>query len=219
MSPQLQSDNLVSDEYFELEAVSNSSFTALRKALNGEDFEQEDNFNLQFGTLVDAKLTESRKTFLRVQRKYKFEDKILELCKDLVYEMRQDKIVSLMLKHSDKQRVILRTMRLNYEGFEFTLPCKAKLDLDIPKFDTVIDFKTVTANSYAQFRSAIDHFDWDRQAAFYLDLTGRRRYWIIGISKTNKKVYKYAIERDDESYLKGKAKYTYWGWKSHILFY
>jgi len=82
-----------------------------------------------------------------------------------------------------------------------------------------LDFKTLGVSSYNQFVTAIYRFDYDRQAAFYMDLSGIDRFWIVGISKVNAKIFKIAIKRGDYLYRSGRGKVDHWAHKYYTLKY
>ncbi|MDJ0364864.1 PD-(D/E)XK nuclease-like domain-containing protein [Hymenobacter sp. H14-R3] len=48
---------------------------------------------------------------------------------------------------------------------------------------TLIDFKTSSAPDLAHFLATIEKYDYDRQAALYLDVLGATRFLIIGVQK------------------------------------
>jgi hypothetical protein len=48
---------------------------------------------------------------------------------------------------------------------------------------TLIDFKTTSCPTFEHFLSTIEQYDYDRQAAFYLDVLKATRFLIIGVQK------------------------------------
>ena len=48
---------------------------------------------------------------------------------------------------------------------------------------TLIDFKTSSSPDRAHFLTTIEKYDYDRQAALYLDVLGATRFLIIGVQK------------------------------------
>ncbi len=48
---------------------------------------------------------------------------------------------------------------------------------------TLIDFKTTSSPDIAHFLTTIEKYDYDRQAALYLDVLGATRFLIIGVQK------------------------------------
>ena len=93
---------------------------------------------------------------------------------------------------SERERVVLFTDTTTRQ------PCKARLDLvyTSPKRQNalILDFKTTSARTQAQFLQSCYDYDYDRQVAFYLDslryadndewsTTKRFRFVLIGIVK------------------------------------
>ncbi|GAB4011441.1 hypothetical protein GCM10028808_25010 [Spirosoma migulaei] len=85
----------------------------------------------------------------------------------LMQTIRQDGFCRRYLRQSDRERVVL--------SMEPTtgIPCKARLDLvyTSPKRRNalIIDLKTTSARTQAQFLESCYTYDYDRQAAFYVD--------------------------------------------------
>ena len=50
---------------------------------------------------------------------------------------------------------------------------------------TLIDFKTTSSPDLPHFLTTIEKYDYDRQAALYLDVLGATRFLIIGVQKKN----------------------------------
>ena len=48
---------------------------------------------------------------------------------------------------------------------------------------TLIDFKNTTSPDLAHFLTTIEKYDYDRQAALYLNVPGATRFLIIGVQK------------------------------------
>lgn len=48
---------------------------------------------------------------------------------------------------------------------------------------TLIDFKTTSCQDYAHFLASTEQYDYDRQAALYLDALSADRFLIIGVQK------------------------------------
>lgn len=79
-------------------------------------------------------------------------------------------------KFSKKENVCLFNDPIN------DLPCKAKLDL-VWKNKLVVDLKTTSQRTYEKFVESCYTYDYDRQAAFYLDAIGGKRFIFVGIQK------------------------------------
>ncbi|PHK23845.1 hypothetical protein VF12_38000 [Nostoc linckia z15] len=68
------------------------------------------------------------------------------------------------------------------------LPCKARIDMRVPDERLIVDVKTTSARSQNEFVSNCYRYDYDRQAAFYLDGCGQAgecadQFIILGIQK------------------------------------
>lgn len=66
------------------------------------------------------------------------------------------------------------------------LACKARIDLRLPTEELIVDVKTTSATCQRDFETACRTYEYDRQAAFYLDgcyLTGASLFIILGIQK------------------------------------
>ena len=110
----------------------------------------------------------------------------------LMQTIRQDGFCRRYLRQSERERVVLSTEPTT------GVPCKARLDMiyTSPKRRNalVIDLKTTSARTQSQFLESCYTYDYDRQAAFYLDTlrhadndewatTRQFRFVFIGIMK------------------------------------
>jgi hypothetical protein len=201
--------------YYELSSVSNSDLTALRRAY----YNIEDPKGLErvfaFGSLVDAMRSEQSKLnpFSRTLTDdygivIYFEIDIWRFAEKLAKELDKDPVVSRLSTTMVGQYVFNRTLNFEYEGSEYSIRARCKFDGFSKQFATGLDYKTLSCATDKQFRESIAHFDYDRQAAWYMDLARIDYFWIIGISKVNGKVFKYAIERGSEMHLSGVQKYS-----------
>lgn len=84
------------------------------------------------------------------------------------------------------------------------LPLKAKLDL-VWKSHTVIDLKTTSATTEAEFRRHWIEYGYDRQAAFYLDAIGAKRFTFVAIQKKDFRAF--AVQVDNNTLNEGRRKY------------
>ncbi|UFH54760.1 PD-(D/E)XK nuclease-like domain-containing protein [Spirosoma sp. KNUC1025] len=110
----------------------------------------------------------------------------------LMQTIRQDAFCRRYLRQSERERIVLSTDPVT------GVACKARLDMvyTSPKRRNalVIDLKTTSARTQAQFLESCYTYDYDRQAAFYVDSltnadngewadTRRFRFVFIGIMK------------------------------------
>ena len=129
----------------------------------------------------------------------------------------RDPVVRRLLPMAIGQYIFRRTLDFIYEGEVYQIRGKCKFDLYARGIKTGLDFKTTTATTRAQFVESIDFFDYDKQAAYYMDLARIDFFWIAGISKKNGKVFKCAIERGDPTHKAGVAKYSQWAYRWVML--
>lgn len=208
--------------YFAHPAVSNSNFKQLQRCYNALAPLDASN-NLDFGNLVDSMLTgegEIKGSVLYCEdgRVVTFTDQEIRLAGKLSEYCHKDNLVKLMLPGGTPQKVVIRNVLFNYEGREFDLEAKCKIDWSNEFLRTNIDYKTTACTTYKSFIASIDHFDYDQQGAFYLDVSSETErmsvtydyHWIIGMSKPTGKIFRYVIERGDENYKRGQKKYLYW---------
>ena len=88
------------------------------------------------------------------------------------------------------------------------LPCKALLDLQFPGL--VFDLKTTSAFSREQFAEQLAAFDYDRQAAFYLDGSGADAFGFVAVQKREPfDVFIVTHDRDSAFIEQGRRKYRF----------
>jgi hypothetical protein len=104
-----------------------------------------------------------------------------------------------LLRFSKKEEVVLWTCPVT------GLPLKSKLDI-ILRGRTVYDIKTTSASSIEQFTKSVLMYGYDRQAAFYMDSIGAKRFFFIALSKTKKDTV-FIMEADSSFIESGRKKY------------
>lgn len=201
--------------YFKHPAVSNSNLTDLMLKYIGEvDDIQEYTGIMDFGSLVDAFLT----TPLRVQywnysllsedgRVIQFNKDVFKFAQDLADRAKKDPLIAAMVSQMKGQYIFVRTLGFSYDGSDYTLQGKCKFDQFSRTLQMGADYKTTACKTRKAFLDAVNFFDWDRQAAWYMDLARIDRHWIIGLSKTTGELFKIAIQRGDAMYNSGLVKY------------
>lgn len=63
------------------------------------------------------------------------------------------------------------------------LLCKCQTDL-VLRHGLIVDIKTTRARTYRQFLDCCEQYQYDRQAAFYIDGLQARRFVLLGVQKT-----------------------------------
>ncbi|MCH5225042.1 MAG: PD-(D/E)XK nuclease-like domain-containing protein [Muribaculaceae bacterium] len=202
------------DTYYQRSEVSNSDLTALKEILYPRPQFGDREKAFRIGSIVDAMISEKERVdFLNMTldgqpidpEEFLF---CRELQRALRAEARRDPFLENVLKYAQTQCVMVNEGQLfNNGGFEFSLNTRCKWDWWLPSAHFGGDLKTVSAQTEAEFRNAIDFFDWDRSRAWYMDIAGSNRDFIYAVSKKNFTVFKKFINRGDEIYNRGREKY------------
>lgn len=208
------------DAYYSRAEVSNSDLSDLRKYfLNIEQLHDLEEA-YRFGNLVDAFITEPHRCDhlkFRVDGEQftRFE---WDCARKMLNAFRANEMCMNLLKQSSGQCVKEKLMQMEFQGVRFELPVRCKYDLwsDLLKWGG--DIKSTTATTQEQFEKAVEFFDYDRQRAFYMDISHASKDILIGISKKNFKIFIVPITRESEIYKRGKEKYLEWAFKYWYLF-
>ena len=199
-----QSFYLPGDEYRALSRVSNSDLTRLKEEhlgywsvpsarfipektkVFGRAFHQHLLEPETIGTVMEQLLPDL------LADQDKLAPKQTEQLETLMQTIRQDAFCRRYLRMSERERIVLSTDPTT------GVACKARLDLvyTSPKRRNalVVDLKTTSARTQAQFLESCYNYDYDRQAAFYIDslrnadnrewaATRQFRFVFIGIMK------------------------------------
>jgi hypothetical protein len=170
--------NVQDDTYRKIGFWSNSELTKAYELLFGKeksyitDEQREKAF--KFGTNLHKHVLE-RDNLEGVGLEEK--DTIVELGASL----RANKQCSWLLRFANKEVVVLKS------GFN-SLDVKGKVDL-LYKQGIIADIKTTSCTNIRQFAESIEKYDYDRQAAWYIDIAGAKNFWLIGVSKSNGEVF------------------------------
>lgn len=189
------------DDYRALPAVANSDLSRLRDALNGRALRSGAvSAALSFGTAFHTALLEPD-TYVPGQK---------GINDSLVWWMVE------AVRHDDDLRQLLESgiaepSCLFTDTATGTL-CKLRADLVVPGDGspehpyTIIDFKTTLAPDWLQFAAQCTGFDYDRQAAFYLDALRADRFLLVGVQKVAP-FQLFLVEVSPDMLQQGRAKY------------
>lgn len=175
------------------------------------------------GTLIDAMITEPHKVnFFKLSvegEKYQYSADEFERAKEMKKSFYKDPFCAAFVQQCKFQHITYQPeFRINFEGFEFTLPAKCKWDLFRPGIDLSGDIKSTACTTQKQVEECVRYFNYDRSRAWYMDLENRSNDILIFISKVNFKIFKVPVKRDSEIYREGKAKYQELAFKWWTLF-
>jgi hypothetical protein len=207
--------------YDEIDYVSNSDLGELKKLLNCE-VDRCTNLKeiFAFGNLVDALISEPELVNEEAQTVVDAHGEVLSFTQaqwDQAQRMKRaahnHPFVKLLVDHMEFQAVAkVEKFEIDCEYAKFTIPARGKADGIARAIKTGMDLKTTACTTVKSFLDSIALFDYDRQAAWYMDLFKLDRFIFVGISKKQNRqghheILLHAVERNDEMYKSGLAKY------------
>lgn len=122
----------------------------------------------------------------------------LEAVQNAANSAREQPLVKWALQWAQKEKIHL--LQCPVTG----LPLKCKLDL-VWKRHTVIDLKTTSATTEKEFRRHWNEYGYDRQAAFYCDAVGAKRFTFVAIQKKDFRAF--TVHVDETTLAEGRRKY------------
>lgn len=207
-------------DYYDRPECSNSDLSWLKAQSDTSDGQIDPYEAYRFGTLLDVFITEPEKydpINMRIGQ-YQYEEKDIIKVRKMVKSFFSDKFCFNLYQHSSPQSIYIKDVELEFEGIKFNLPMRCKYDLDAKLMKMGGDIKSTTATTQEQFETACEFFDYDRQRAVYMNLSGYKVDCIIGISKKNFRVFKKYIKWGDPFFTSGMNKFTHLAYKYHTLF-
>lgn len=155
-----------------IKGVSNSRLTQLLHQLKG----RVQNYParcLVFGSAVHESILEPENFVLE---HYNLRGREQEAVAAMKQQLEQHPFYQLYFRQAQKE--VIKTWTDTDTG----LPCKGKIDLILSNGE-LVDLKTTSAYSYAEFIKTLSIYDIDRQAAFYMKGCKTRRFWVVGLQK------------------------------------
>ncbi len=121
------------------------------------------------------------------------------LLHSLANQVHRDKFCRWALRFSRKEAVQL------WHDPATGLALKSKLDI-VYKNRLIVDIKSTSQKTYSDFLRSLRTYDYDRQAAFYLDSVGASRFLFVGVQKV--KPYNIWIVEPSRGFIEaGRKKY------------
>lgn len=207
-------------DYYDRSEVSNSDLSWLKAQSDTSDSHSDPYEAYRIGTLLDVMITEPERfdpVNLRIGE-YQYTVKELDMIRKMVKSFFSDKFCFNLYQHSSPQSIYVKDVQLEFEGIPFVLPMRCKYDLDAKLMRMGGDIKSTTATTQEQFEAAIIHFEYHRQRAVYMTLSGYDMDVVIGISKKNFQVFKKFIRRGDPLFEKGMDEFRSLAYKYYTLF-
>lgn len=206
--------------YYDRPECSNSDLSWLKAQSETSDSRSDPYEAYRIGTLLDVMITEPERYNPETMTigEYQYTTKELDMIRKMVKSFFSDKFCFNLHQHSSPQSIYIKDVELEFEGIKFVLPMRCKYDLDGKLIKMGGDIKSTTATTQEQFEAAIIHFDYHRQRAVYMTLSGYDQDCVIGISKKNFQVFKVFIRRGDPLFERGMYEFQALAFKYFTLF-
>jgi len=216
----------INDEnYRQFKAIANSDLSWLQTDVLRCDEQKKFDLTSAYanGTLIDCMITEphrvNRYKYTVQGEDYLYTKSEFENAIKMKEAFMKDEFCKNFIKHCNFQHISYNPeFKIEYDGFEFKLPAKAKWDCFNPRIDLGGDIKSTVATTQKQCEAAFKYFEYDRSRAWYMDLENRNNDMVIFISKVNHKIFKIPIKRNDDNFNTGKRKYQELAWNWFTLF-
>lgn len=207
--------------YFKRSEVSNSDLSWLKEELTSMEDRPDPTEAYKFGTLIDCMITEPEQVdyFKRTCAGEQYTQDQFDIAQEMRKAFYRDPMCTELVKNAEFQKVMSKENEPFIHGHAiFRLSVRCKWDWWQPQWNWGGDIKSTTATTLKQFEAAVEHFDYDRQRAWYMNIAGSKQDVIIGISKKNFKVFKVPIKRGDSLFKRGTEKYQHlaFQWFKHF---
>lgn len=196
--------HISNEEYFKLPYASNSGLVEAHKLFQESENGQVDlTAAYRFGSAFDAIATDPNE-----YDSTDLTDPQVSILMPMRRALEKNSIYQAIFKNAASQVVFVdREFKVEINGLQITIPAKCKYDKWAFNLGFGGDIKSTQVTTQAQFAASVKFLNYDRQAAWYMDITGSERFPIIGVSKKNHKTFVVSIKRGDELYYTGRQKY------------
>jgi hypothetical protein len=183
--------------YFDVDHVSNSSLGAFKRFLNGEPEFQCKQETLDEGSLMHLAAFEKEKYIIHPNHPHpRIDNMIVELEKNMIYRF--------MRFHAEAKIEHEYYFRCKFTG----AMVKAKVDLRL--FNSLADLKGTSCTTQDSFKASVTAYDYNRQAALYMDGTGCKTFTFFGLSKKHPhKTFTRSFNSTDKEIQAGREEYIY----------
>lgn len=213
--------SIIKDPYYDRNEVSNSDLGALEKYWLPQQLVLDLEAAFRFGSLIDAMITEPEQVnyYKLTVAGFQYSKEEFDRAAEMKKVFYADPFCKSLASQCAMQKVSIKPdFNINCGGIQFQLPVRAKWDFFSERIDLCADLKSTKCTSQKQFEASIHHFNYDRQAAFYMDIENKSNFMFIGISKVNLKIFKVPVKKGSPLYNSGKQKYEDLAFKWWYLF-
>lgn len=209
--------------YFTHPYPSNSALTKLAGILNNVP-EKELNEAFRIGTLFDAMVTEPEKVNWLTYRvlgrdEYTYTHADFQMCMKMRRRFLQTPWgqIATGIAMTRQKEIFVDALKLDYEGLDFSIPFKGKLDFSGK--DIVIDLKSTSCTTQKEFENACMQFEYDRQMVAYCLIDNASKAIIVGVSKEKPhNVFHLPIKKGDEMWNRGYKRFAELAFKWKIIY-
>ena len=208
------------DPYYSRGEVSNSDLSWLKRQLYPAGEWAEPLEAYRFGRLLDYMVTEPYRvdTLRKEAGGEPYGDEDWERALAMKQALLRDGTGRQLHGLCKGQEVMAGCLELEAYGVPFRILARCKYDFWSDALGFGGDLKSTTAETQRQFEQAAAYFDYDRQRAWYMDISGAERDILIAVSKKNMKVFKIPITRQSAWYKEGRRKYLDLAFRWNVLF-
>jgi hypothetical protein len=187
-------------DYFQIKKISNSDLGIAKNILAGKPQPKRPEKAFSFGSAFHEALLEPDR-----YRSLEWAEKGVDVTKveKLLQSALANEAVRKILKNGKNEQVIEWTHQQT--GVE----CKSKLDIIQSKKELIVtDIKTTSATTQADFETDFIFYEYNRQAAFYMQSIGAKEFFSVGISKANGQIFIVRKFWDNHEIISGRQKIT-----------
>jgi PDDEXK-like domain of unknown function (DUF3799) len=170
--PQRQFIKITDEAYFALPAWSNTRLGDVLKHLKGEETQPtKPSRAFAFGSAVHGLILEDKEPDWSKFQKAERRD-----IEGIAAAAKANAALQAYLKDCQKEM----TATWHKEG----QPCKAKIDIMPVQANTILDLKTTRATTREEFLESCKEYNYDRQAAWYMEAAGAQNMIFVAFCKT-----------------------------------
>ena len=188
-------------QYRDLQAWNNSALRNCYNALRGITVEKRPEKVFNFGQAFHTMILEPEKWDLANWKLQPNEIRTLEAMKNQI-----EKTENMRFFLSNGRREIVAGWRDPVTG----LNCKGKFDLLTSNGEYLVDIKSTGARDRKEFLEHCEKYNYDRQAAFYLDGCRRDRFAFFGFQKRAPyEIFYFETDRTKPFFQRGEKRYKF----------
>lgn len=199
-------------DYFKIRRISNSDLEIAKNILLERTPPPRPTQAFSFGSAFHEALLEPEKYD---PKNWEAKGCDMNLLEKMLETASQNDVVQKIMKKAKLEEIV------SWEHQETGVLCKSKLDIiQGTKYKLVSDIKTTSARTQAAFEQDFEKYNYNRQAAFYMQSVSAVEFFCIGVSKTTSNIFIVRKFLTDKVILSAKQdiKTLLWQIKKHDLY-